>query len=55
VIQRELRLSFVDTIRGGDWSTQDNFSFRVVKIEGWCRGFRASEVDEEEQQGTMEA
>jgi hypothetical protein len=45
----------MDTIFRGDWSTWDNFSFRVVEIEGWCRGFRASEIDEEEQQGTIEA
>jgi hypothetical protein len=38
----------MDTIfRGGDWSTQDNFNFRFVKIEGWCKGFKASYIDEE--------
>jgi hypothetical protein len=45
----------VDTIFRGEWSTQNNFSFRVVKIEGWCRVFRASEIDEEEEKGTIEA
>jgi hypothetical protein len=38
----------LDTIIRGDWSTQDNFSFGVVEIEGWCRGFRESKIDEEE-------
>jgi hypothetical protein len=39
----------------GDWSTRDNFSFRVVEqTDSWCRGFRASEIDEWEQ-GAREA
>jgi hypothetical protein len=38
----------MDTIIRGDWSTRDNFSFRVAKIESWCRGFIASNIDEEE-------
>jgi hypothetical protein len=45
----------VDTIFKGDWSTRDSSSFRVVETEGWCKGFRASEIDEEEKQGTTEA
>jgi hypothetical protein len=44
----------MDTIIRGDWSTQDSFNFRVVETEGWCRGFKASKIDEEEQQGTTE-
>ena len=46
---------FVDTIFRGDRSTRDNFSFRVVEATGWCRGFRESDIDEEEKHGTMEA
>jgi hypothetical protein len=45
----------MDTIIRGDWSTRDNFSFRVVEPKGGCRGFRASKIDEEERQGTTEA
>jgi hypothetical protein len=47
----------LDTIfREGDQSTQDNFSFIVVEqIESWCYNFRASEIDEEEEQGITEA
>ena len=45
----------MDTIIKGDWSTQDSFSFRVAETEGWCRGFRSSEIDEEGEQGTTEA
>jgi hypothetical protein len=45
----------MDTIIKGDWSTLDSFSFRVAETEGWCRGFRASKIDEEEKQGTIEA
>jgi hypothetical protein len=46
---------FEDTIFRGDWSTPDNFNFRIAETEVWCRGFRASEIDEEEEQGTTEA
>ena len=45
----------MDTIIRGDWSTQDSFSFKAVKTEGWCRVFRASKIDEEEEQSTTEA
>jgi hypothetical protein len=46
---------FEDTIFRGDWSTRDNFSFRVAEqTKSWCRGFRASEIDEWEQ-GAREA
>jgi hypothetical protein len=45
----------MDTNFRGDWSTRDSFSFRVVEIEGWCRGFKASNIDEEDQRGTTEA
>jgi hypothetical protein len=46
----------LDIFRVGDWSTQDSYSFIAVKqTESWCYNFRASEVDEEEQQGTTEA
>ena len=45
----------MDTIFKGDWSTWDNFNFKVVETEGWCMGFRVSEIDEEEHQGTTKA
>ena len=46
----------LDFIRVGDWSTHDSYSFRAAEqTESWCYSFRASEVDEEEQQGTTEA
>jgi hypothetical protein len=45
----------MDTIIRGDWSTQDNFSFRVAETEGWFWGFRASKIDVEERQDTTEA
>jgi hypothetical protein len=45
----------MDTIIRGDWSTRDNFSFRVSETEGWYRGFRALEIDEEKRQGTTKA
>jgi hypothetical protein len=45
----------MDTIIRGDWSTWDSFNFRVSKIESWCRGFIASKIDEEENQGITEA
>jgi hypothetical protein len=32
----------------GDWSIWDNFSFKFFEREGWLKGFRASEIDEEE-------
>jgi hypothetical protein len=38
----------------GDWSTWDNSNFRDVETEGWCKGFRASKIEEEEWQGTTE-
>jgi len=39
----------------GDWSTRDNFSFRVAEQTiSWCRGFRASMIDDREQ-GAREA
>jgi hypothetical protein len=38
---------FEDIIFRGDSSTRDNFSFRIVEqTNNWCRGFRASEIDE---------
>jgi hypothetical protein len=47
---------FLDIFRVGDWSTQYNYNFRAVEqTESWCNNFSASEVDEEEQQGTTEA
>jgi hypothetical protein len=40
----------------GDWSTQDSFNFIVIEqTKSWCYNFRASEIDEEEGQGTTEA
>jgi hypothetical protein len=45
----------MDTIIRGDWSTRDSFSSIVSETEGWCRGFRESDIDEEEWQGTTEA
>jgi hypothetical protein len=46
----------LDIFRVGDWSTLYSYSFRAAEqTESWCYNFSASEVDEEEQQDTMEA
>ena len=46
----------LDIFRVGNWSTQYSYSFRAVEqAKSWCYNFIASEVDEEEQQGTTEA
>jgi hypothetical protein len=46
----------LDIFRVDDWSTQYSFNFRAAEqTESWCYSFSASEVDEEEQQGTTEA
>jgi hypothetical protein len=42
-------------VTGPPRSTQDSFGFRDVETKVWCRGFRASKIDEEERQGTTEA